>query len=267
MLEFVNELFVNAAPNTTAWCETLESFLGNWRYKLAARDSLCCRFGNAMQWYATLIDCKNLRIQDYLDQVRLSLTQPSDDNEDVEMESADDFENQSHSASPEPKQLERPSEYLRARCPLCFGGEDWSKPEEKVDIIACLDVCFKQKCCKAQVKDPKKSTRKAPAKPESPDLCEPGIKVPNSILNLCGDSFKAADDKRVKASTQYFSDTGLMALLCRHDHVLWLANMTSAGEKQHYALVLLDRLFDHLPSTARVGILYIILVVNFITAA
>ncbi|KIJ90232.1 hypothetical protein K443DRAFT_70394, partial [Laccaria amethystina LaAM-08-1] len=32
--------------------------------------------------------------------------------------------------------------------------------------------------------------------------------------------------------------------------------MTSAGEKQHYALVLLERLFDHLPSTARVGVLY-----------
>lgn len=50
--------------------------------------------------------------------------------EDVEMENADDFENRSHSPSVEPKQLERPSEYLRARCPLCFGGEDWSKPEE-----------------------------------------------------------------------------------------------------------------------------------------
>ncbi|EDQ98102.1 uncharacterized protein LACBIDRAFT_310933 [Laccaria bicolor S238N-H82] len=32
--------------------------------------------------------------------------------------------------------------------------------------------------------------------------------------------------------------------------------MTSAGEKQHYALVLLERLFNHLPSTARVGVLY-----------
>ena len=39
MLEFVNELFVNAAPNTTAWCETLESFLGNRKYKLTTRVS------------------------------------------------------------------------------------------------------------------------------------------------------------------------------------------------------------------------------------
>lgn len=30
-----------------------------------------------MQWYATLIDRKNLRVRDYLDQVRLSFPQPS----------------------------------------------------------------------------------------------------------------------------------------------------------------------------------------------
>ncbi|EEB98567.1 hypothetical protein MPER_01902 [Moniliophthora perniciosa FA553] len=38
-----------------------------------------------------------------------------------------------------------------------------------------------------------------------------------------------------------------MGLLCRHDRVLWLANMTSAGERQHYVLVLLETLFKHLP--------------------
>ena len=37
MLEFVRELFVRMPPNTTAWCETLEAFLGNCRYKLTTR--------------------------------------------------------------------------------------------------------------------------------------------------------------------------------------------------------------------------------------
>jgi hypothetical protein len=37
MLEFVGELFTNAAPNTTAWCETLETFLATRRYKLMTR--------------------------------------------------------------------------------------------------------------------------------------------------------------------------------------------------------------------------------------
>jgi hypothetical protein len=39
-----------------------------------------------------------------------------------------------------------------------------------------------------------------------------------------------------------------MAMLCRHDRVLWLANMTSAGEKQYYALALIKKLFENIPS-------------------
>ena len=26
--------------------------------------------------------------------------------------------------------IDRPSEYLRERCPLCFGGTNWKKPNE-----------------------------------------------------------------------------------------------------------------------------------------
>lgn len=47
-----------------------------------------------------------------------------------------------------------------------------------------------------------------------------------------------------------------MALLCRHDRVLWLANMTSAGEKQHYSLALIQKLFENIPSDMTVGWLY-----------
>ena len=82
------------------------------------------------------------------------------------------------------------------------------------------------------------------------------MRVPTAVLNACNDSFVAADSNRVKASTLFFADTGLMALLCRHDCVLWLVNMTSAGEKQHYVLCLLARLFKHIPRTMRIGLLY-----------
>ena len=85
---------------------------------------------------------------------------------------------------------------------------------------------------------------------------EPGLHVPASVLNECRDSFVAADSNRIKASTLFFSDTGLMALLCRHDRVLWLVNMTSAGEKQHFVLCLLQKLFQHLPPKMRIGLLY-----------
>jgi Kyakuja-Dileera-Zisupton transposase len=88
------------------------------------------------------------------------------------------------------------------------------------------------------------------------DDFEDGMKVPVSVLDGCGNSFHAADEKQQKANTHFFADTGIMALLCHHDHVLWLVNMTSAGEKQHYALVLVKHLFDHLPAMMKVGLLY-----------
>lgn len=101
---------------------------------------------------------------------------------------------------------------------------------------------------------------RAPPQPPRPveaeDHLEPGMQIPASVLNDCNDSFVAADEKRQKASTQLFADTGVMALLCRHDRVLWTVNMTSAGEKQHYVLALIQRLFEHLPRDATVGILY-----------
>ena len=35
VLDFARDLFINAAPNTTAWCETLEGFLSARHFKLA----------------------------------------------------------------------------------------------------------------------------------------------------------------------------------------------------------------------------------------
>jgi len=106
-----------------------------------------------------------------------------------------------------------------------------------------------------QQKKDVKGKGKAPAADE-PDGFEPGMRVPSSVLAECGESFTAADEKRQKASTQFFADTGLMALLCRHDRVLWLVNMTSAGEKQFYVLALVKHFFEHLPPSVRVGLLY-----------
>lgn len=99
-----------------------------------------------------------------------------------------------------------------------------------------------------------------PTGPEVPhdeeDAKEVGMKVSRSTLDACSESFKAADEKKVKASSKFFADTGLMALICRHDRVLWLANMTTPGERQYYALALLLRLFKAIPSDLTVGVLY-----------
>ena len=87
------------------------------------------------------------------------------------------------------------------------------------------------------------------------------LKVPRSMLNGCNDSFVAADEAHEKASTKFFDVTGLMALICRHNHVLWMVNMTSAGEKQAYALVLVELFFQHVLHWWKLGLLYNIMCV------
>ena len=142
-----------------------------------------------------------------------------------------------------------------------------------MDVIVCLDACFTQKHRHSQGKawhephthpetvfippsevksvedmvesirpTPKKTDKvqnKSPQKSSNLDsqeqeqIIEPGMRIPTAVLDGCNDSFVAADERRMKASTTFFADTGLMALICRHDRVLWLVNMTSAGEKQY----------------------------------
>ena len=186
----------------------------------------------------------------------------------------------------EPPPLKWPSKYLIRRCPACFGGLEHD-PSKEVDVQVCADACFTQKRRRTKggrdpprmhprtlfvpettaddmseyvegVRPPPKSKPvKKQARTEEPqDGYDEGLKVPRSVLNDCEASFKAADETGQKASTKFFDDTGLMGLLCRHDRVLFLVNMTTPGEKQYYVLLLLETLFQHLPANIRVGALY-----------
>ncbi|KAG6913255.1 hypothetical protein DXG01_008367 [Tephrocybe rancida] len=47
-----------------------------------------------------------------------------------------------------------------------------------------------------------------------------------------------------------------MALLCRHNVVLFIVNIQSASKKQHYMMVLVETLFQHLPPLYCMGLLY-----------
>ncbi|KAF8180298.1 hypothetical protein K438DRAFT_1603033 [Mycena galopus ATCC 62051] len=175
---------------------------------------------------------------------------------------------------PDPPPRTRVSDYLLSRCPACFGGLEHD-PLHLVDIDVSLDACFTQKRRRKRggrdlarthpdthfvpeetakkmdehvenVRPAKPSKAKQPRVEEVADGYEGDMKVPRSVLNECESSFKAADEKREAASTQFFDDTGIMALLCRHDRVLWMVNMRTAGEKQYYVL----------PPNIRVGVLY-----------
>ncbi|KAG1838530.1 hypothetical protein DFJ58DRAFT_718722 [Suillus subalutaceus] len=241
ILEFIHLLFVRQSPNQTAWCDAVETFPDGMGYKLFCKNNLRHRFGNVFHWYRVL----TIMAHDHISTL-----------------------------------ITDPSEYLCSHCLLCFRGNTYhgSDLHSILDIIICIDACFTQKCST----NPRSADSINPPNPTptfflsddnvkameafvqsccrerrrvrvsrvkgDEDHYEEGMHVPVSVLNGCRESFVAADEKHQKAS--------LMALLCRHDRVLWLVNLTSAGEKQHYALALLDQLFKHIPPQMTVGLPY-----------
>ncbi|KAJ7206809.1 hypothetical protein GGX14DRAFT_366819 [Mycena pura] len=328
LLDFVMELFLNMAPNNTAFCQTLESLLDRRGFKLAHRETLRRRFANALEWYTQLVLATRQHVETTLDAARSTIRETECAQADEpntpstpsvvhqspapasspprpnsvaspdppsgkkrgkkrarSCESSDD-ETPATAPNPfhDPPPLTRPSDYLVSRCPACFGGLKHDDTQT-FDVAVCVDGNFTQKRRKRKggqdppkqhpnsvfvpeelsrkmdayvnsIRPAKGRRRKKARKDEEDDCYEGSLKVPRSALDGCEASFKAADEKLEKASTQFFADTGLMALLCRHDRVLWLVNMQSAGEKQFYVLLLLEMLFQHLPIDILVGLLY-----------
>lgn len=92
--------------------------------------------------------------------------------------------------------------------------------------------------------------------PNEEDKYESKLKVPNSVLDECEQAYTAADGSRIKGSKKHFADTGLMACVCRHDRVLYIANITTPGERQFYVLAIIKQLFKELPPWFVIGFLY-----------
>ncbi|KAF9224600.1 hypothetical protein BS17DRAFT_795522 [Gyrodon lividus] len=230
VLELVKALFVRMTPNMSGWSEALE----------------VQRFSTAYHWYLIL----TIMVAEHVHM-------PTLNSEDV------DVSDSKHTQS---------SQYLRSWGPLCFRGKDWEcngDGTDDIDVIVCINACFTQKrscnahnnvthdlpnptqtifisesnikAMEAHVEehcDVNRSRKRPWVLTTAGDGFENGMKILMSVLDACGNSFIAADEKCEKASTCYFVDTGLMVMLCCHDRVLWL------------------RLFDHLSLDTLVGLLY-----------
>ncbi|KAJ7615780.1 hypothetical protein DFH06DRAFT_1013158 [Mycena polygramma] len=329
LLEFTKKLFVRIAPNKSAMVGALQDHLADLGFKLPSDDGMRRQFAASLEWYTHLRHRADARIDQVLEATRkygMSTAEPAPDGtppgtphpphgagidsppppmppppptptpaagkkrkRDTTPEDPNPF--------PPAEARDRPSEYLRARCPACFGGDLPPDTDRSPQIKVCVDACFTQSKNKSVPDPPKTHPRthfvpeeqsqlmekfvdgvrgtgkaKKPAKrprasveeeEEEVQLGEeedgyehPELRLPRSVLNSCEASFKAADEKREKASTKMHDDTALMALLCRHDRVLWIVNMHSAGEKQFPVLLLIKTLYQHLPLWVVVGLLY-----------
>ena len=161
---------------------------------------------------------------------------------------------------------------LVQRCPACFGGTVFGRSiADGGDIHVATDGNFHHRhrrsagdspsfydpayfLPKQQVDEMGTNIEKQRKKPGKTRTCEPV--VPDDAINSCEASYEAADGKKQKASMDSFDDTGLMALICRHDIPLFFANIDTPGEQQKYVLALIGHLFTLLPSQATVVILY-----------
>ncbi|KAG6846960.1 hypothetical protein H0H93_010874 [Arthromyces matolae] len=80
--------------------------------------------------------------------------------------------------------------------------------------------------------------------------------VPNEAVDECETSHIAGSGSNLKTNTEKFDDGGVMALVCRHDIPLFLANIDTPGKQQKYGIALLMHLFTLIPRSATVAALY-----------
>lgn len=90
--------------------------------------------------------------------------------------------------------------------------------------------------------------RQRPPKPRIPQ-------VPDEAVDECEQSHHAAQGEKQNGGDM-FDDHGLMSLVCRHDILLFFANMDSPGEQQKYAIALIVWLYSLIPPEATVVVLY-----------
>ncbi|KNE86808.1 hypothetical protein PSTG_19825, partial [Puccinia striiformis f. sp. tritici PST-78] len=72
----------------------------------------------------------------------------------------------------------------------------------------------------------------------------------------CTDAHKAANDKRNESTWKGCDDTGIMGCCCRHDAVIYLANIFKSGEQRHFPMALIKRLLADIEPKRPVGFLY-----------
>ncbi|KAG2104041.1 uncharacterized protein F5147DRAFT_775752 [Suillus discolor] len=195
------------------------------------QEPFCRSLGHAIQWF----DVLQIEVERQLEAAIQTC------HDCVEASRATPAHLQSPGAREEKGLRERCTSILIQRCPACFGAGDsphfydpsYFLPKVQVDAIGHHITRSHKSAPKLHVSH-----------------------VPDEVINLCENSYKAVDGKKQKAAMDSFDNTGLMVLICRHDIPLFFANIDSPGEQQKYSVALINHLFSLLPQSATVVTLY-----------
>ncbi|PLW16317.1 hypothetical protein PCASD_18708 [Puccinia coronata f. sp. avenae] len=152
----------------------------------------------------------------------------------------------------------------RTNCAGCFGPtspEDTHTPRSSVkdSLVVCLDGNFQHRHnAKAGASAPL-SIPPVFLEPERVDSMRDDIANLATLdepVDPCVESHKAANDKRCETTWKGCDDTGIMGCCCRHDQVLYLANIHRSGEQRCLPLAILKKLLEDLDNSRPVGVLY-----------
>ncbi|KAI1784327.1 hypothetical protein LXA43DRAFT_901841 [Ganoderma leucocontextum] len=269
LLDFYSALFDRSADAVTALAGALKAMYSRRGFHILnekdepVHDPFRRGLGQAIQWYDSLRRCPEAILEKAVDTC-IPLIK-------AELKS---YQTSLPENTSSPSMLSITmvcDRLLQKLCPACFGGTRFGRSFEKDggDIHVAIDATFSQRHNVAAGESPwfyepkyfvskddidKMGARITAArkKPPRPHHCE----VPDAAIDECEKSYEAADEKKEKTHGAKFDDTGLMALVCRHDIVLFLANVDTPGEQQKFGIALIERLFSHLPPEATVAVFY-----------
>ncbi|EFP90620.2 uncharacterized protein PGTG_16646 [Puccinia graminis f. sp. tritici CRL 75-36-700-3] len=149
-------------------------------------------------------------------------------------------------------QLTKTQRLAKSCCPGCFGTSILNdshipQPSVKDSLIVCLDGNFQhRRHANAGVKGVQLVNPPIFLKPEAVENMRSEIENLGrpEVSDPCSDSHKAANDKRSESTWKGCDDTGLMGCCCRHDQVVYLANIHRTGEQRSLPVAILKQLLE-----------------------
>ena len=228
------------------------------------KDPFRCGLSQAAQWYNILQVEVEKRVDSIIQQGQL-LVKPA-------IEPLANPPSSSLSPTMQQDGLSRGScaEILIQRCPACFGSTLFGRLLDKGgDIHVATDGNFHHRhrrsagdcppfyeptyfIPKAQVDAIGQHIARARQCPSKPSQSV----VPDEAIDQCKALYEAADGQKQKTAMDNFDDTGVMALICRHDIPLFFANIDTPGEQQKYSVALISHFISLLPYQANIIVLY-----------
>ena len=76
------------------------------------------------------------------------------------------------------------------------------------------------------------------------------------MLDDCEKSFRASQERDQDPDTFIYDSKGMMAITCRHDIPLYIADIKTLGEPRYHAIALLRKIASELPPSATIGVMY-----------